>query len=154
MSKSSDRAGTMPLEDQMRRSLHAAGLRATPTRVRCLLTIVSADHQLTRREISQAFGSAGVDRVTLYRTLRALEEAGLVERHDRAGEAVWCSHVGDRGQRLFLVCRRCGFSTRIESGVEGVARRLARFAEPAGFELDTRHIEVTGLCESCRRAAE
>jgi len=129
--------------------LREAGLRATRARVRVLASVLASEHQLTREDIARSFGRRGVDRVTLYRTLLALEGAGLIARHDRAGEAVWCCHAADTGRRLFFVCRRCGSSAKLESGLGGLAKSLGRLAQPAGFSVDSRHIEVTGLCDSC-----
>jgi Fur family ferric uptake transcriptional regulator len=117
--------------------------------VRVLASVLASDHQLTREEIARSFGRRGVDRVTLYRTLLALEKAGLIARHDRAGEAVWCSHAADTGRRLFFVCRRCGSSAKLEGGLGGLEKSLGRLAEPSGFTVDSRHIEVTGLCGPC-----
>jgi len=61
--------------------LHAAGLRMTAARVKVLAALLSARHALSHQDIQAV---ADLDRVTLYRALASLTDAGLA--HKIAGD--------------------------------------------------------------------
>ena len=71
---------TPPAASSCRRLLQASGLRCTPAREAVLAHLSRRGRPLAHGEIARARGLAALDRVTLYRTLGALQDAGLVHR--------------------------------------------------------------------------
>ena len=93
---------------------------------------------------------------TVYRTLNFLLEQGLVHRVERLSAFVGCvagcmaepdgeshSHAAQ-----FLICRRCGRVTEMQS--RDVSAVLGQAAKEAGFTIGSATIEAEGLCSTCR----
>lgn len=96
------------------------------------------------REIQKV--SPGIGFSTVYRTMKLLCEAGLVqERHFGDGEALY-ENVSTHHDHC--ICTSCGKiiefeNDKIESLQEAVARKF-------GFELHSHKMELYGLCSDCR----
>ena len=73
--------------------LKKARLKVTHNRIRCLQTVLLALQPVRRKNIHSEFGPGGIDRTTLYRTMRTLEKAGLVRKHFIGDEEAWCAHT-------------------------------------------------------------
>jgi len=85
---------------------------------------------------------------TVYRALDFLIEQGLVHRIARLNAFVGCDHPDAPHQGQFLICTACG--TAAELVEPEIARAIDRRAAALGFRVDTRTVEVTGLCPRCR----
>ncbi|AXK32435.1 transcriptional repressor [Streptomyces armeniacus] len=88
---------------------------------------------------------------TVYRGLRDLEDAGLVDvvRDETTGERLYRKRA-DAGHRHYVVCRGCGCSEPVDADV--VERWAERLDEVTGFE-DVRHtLELSGECRDCAAA--
>ncbi|MBU8897932.1 transcriptional repressor [Corallococcus sp. H22C18031201] len=142
-------AAPMKLADLQER-IRAAGLRSTAPRVAVLRQLEGATAPMSHADLVESLGDDGYDRVTLYRNLTDLTEAGLVNRAD-LGDHVWrfelkragAEHAGTHPH---FTCTDCGTvaclpdeSVRIASA-RGVPRAVAQ-----------RHVEVQlrGLCDRC-----
>jgi Fur family ferric uptake transcriptional regulator len=91
----------------------------------------------------------GVGRATVFRTLDALSEAGVVERIDLpSGEHAYVAC--QPAHHHHLVCSRCGRSLDIEDA--GLRRVVAAIARRTGFRIDDHRLELFGLCPDCRAA--
>ena len=127
--------------------LVAAGGRRTPSRQAIIEVLLTSDEQLTAEEIAERVQQKLpiVTLSTVYRTLSALEEIGVLDHtHLGHGRAVY-HLVESEHQHLF--CERCG---RV---IELPPRKLDSFArmlsKDFGFELDRRHFAIGGLCSDC-----
>jgi Fur family transcriptional regulator, ferric uptake regulator len=139
------------LHAQVRDLLHAAGLRRTPARERVLAHLSRCARPLAHSEISGARGGEPLDRVTLYRTLAALEDAGLVHRvQDQEGAWRFCAHVrrdhGCPGNHAHFQCTQCG-EMRCLQGQE-----LPWVSIPPGALVIGKQFLIYGLCPACARA--
>ena len=125
----------------------AQGGRITRTRVAVLDVLLAADQSLTHDEIAAALAAQGFrhDRVTLYRTLDWLVDAGVA--HKMAGD--------DRARRFGVAasgphehahfhCDRCGKVVCLEGLQPAVAVNL-----PGGYQLDRAELVLHGACPSC-----
>ena len=82
---------------------------------------------------------------TVYRTMEALERAGLVEHlHTGTGPAVY--HLTGHDHH-HLVCEECG--TVVEVSEAQMAELAGHVEERFGFVLDTRHFALVGRCAAC-----
>jgi Fur family transcriptional regulator, ferric uptake regulator len=83
---------------------------------------------------------------TIYRTLEALEELGLVTRAS-FGEGATTYHLAaDRHHHA--VCESCG--TVIELPDAALAPLVRRLDRDHGFAARPRHLTIAGRCASCR----
>ncbi|MEU7657838.1 Fur family transcriptional regulator [Streptomyces lincolnensis] len=84
---------------------------------------------------------------TVYRALRDLEADGGVDVvRDEAAGRLYRSRPTD-GHRHYLICRDCGRSRPVESGV--VEEWADRIAADTGFAAVRHTVELTGLCADC-----
>ncbi len=131
-------------------ALRSQGLRITRSR-RAVCAIVAASHgeHLTAASILErveADPEAKADQSTVYRTLDALQEAGLlVHSHLGHGPAVY--HLASEASHQHVVCSRCGATASVPAS--GLSRWLEELRESTGFEVDPTHFAVTGICGNC-----
>jgi Fur family ferric uptake transcriptional regulator len=87
-----------------------------------------------------------VDASTVYRTLAAARELGLVsEAH--MGPEVQFEWTGE-DRHHHLICRGCGQVSRLDNSyLDGLATALL---EDHGFVADIDHFAIFGLCRQCR----
>lgn len=83
---------------------------------------------------------------TIYRTLTALEELGVVT-HVHLGHGPSTFHLADQAHR-HLVCRRCGSVIEVPAyEFVALARRLEAIY---GFAMSSEHFAIVGQCGTCR----
>ena len=137
--------GAQELLDRLR----AGGLRITAARralVEALVAAGDAGHA-TADDLADAVHRTHPDlhRSTVYRTLDALEQAGVVVHvHLGHGSAVY--HLAE-DRHLHLVCDACGDVVEVPESVLGPLRR--RLATGFGFRLDAGHFALPGRCAAC-----
>jgi Fur family transcriptional regulator, ferric uptake regulator len=85
---------------------------------------------------------------TVHRTLKLLEEAGLVERHAFDGAPTRFEAVRERAHHDHLICTGCGTIQEWQS--EAIEEMQHQIAAELGFELRTHRHELYGLCPTCR----
>ncbi|MFF7448133.1 MULTISPECIES: transcriptional repressor [unclassified Streptomyces] len=140
-------------ETEEEEHVRAAGLRNTRQR-RAVLEVlgrcpefVSAQELHTR--LTEAGGTVGL--TTVYRTLRELDRAGLVDVvRDEGGERLYLRRPSDE-HRHYLICRRCGRSRAVDA--EAVERWAAALAESTGYAQLDHTLELSGICGPCRSEA-
>ncbi|MBL8949290.1 MAG: transcriptional repressor [Myxococcaceae bacterium] len=132
--------------------IRQAGLRSTAPRVLVLEQLQAAVRPMSHGELADALEPEGLNRVTVFRNLNDLTEAGLVERTD-LGDHTWRFELKREGDSKnhesthpHFSCTDCGAvsclpeeSVALKSG-RGVPRSVSR-----------RNIRVTlqGLCDAC-----
>lgn len=129
--------------------LAQAGGRRTASRQAIVEAIVEAGSHLTADEIAHRVQARfpSVNLSTVYRTLDALTELGIVDHvHFGHGRAVY--HRTDEAHQ-HLVCEECGAVeelpvTRLRAFLEMLDRDF-------GFEVDRRHFAIVGRCRRCRQ---
>jgi Fur family ferric uptake transcriptional regulator len=132
--------------------LRAARLRRTPARVAVLAQIEALAQPVTHGDLRGQTELAAVDDVTLYRTLAALVEAGLVHRvHGIDGAWRYCAQprdvTGCPGNHAHFLCTACGSMSCL------LAQAMPRVEVPAGNTVEGRHFLVYGRCGACVTSA-
>ncbi|MFI5261245.1 MAG: Fur family transcriptional regulator [Candidatus Limnocylindrales bacterium] len=84
---------------------------------------------------------------TVYRTLRVLEELGVV-RHAHGPDGGEEYHVRPASDHGHLYCRDCGASWEIKPAEASAT--IESFRRGRGFEVDLSHLTVVGVCADCR----
>jgi Fe2+ or Zn2+ uptake regulation protein len=134
-------------EARAKQALRAAGYRVTPQRLMIHRTLVELGRHVDAEELLAAAGERlpNVSLPTVYASLDALEEAGLVRRVAAArGRALYDARPVDHHH---LVCRRCGAVEDLDASVP-LDRALAS-ASKRGFAADGAEVVVHGLCARC-----
>ncbi|MEC9372234.1 MAG: Fur family transcriptional regulator [Planctomycetota bacterium] len=138
-------------EDAWRTRLNEVGLRATEARLRVLESLAGAAAPLTAQEIADALPPDAADRVTIYRTLAALTDAGLAHRID-PGDRVWRFRLDDRRsahEHPHFVCDDCGAvqcldGARVRVSLPGDTTAAARPAR-----ITQSDVYLHGRCAEC-----
>jgi Fur family zinc uptake transcriptional regulator len=86
--------------------------------------------------------------VQVYRSLRKLEQRGLVHRIEALNAYVACSGGQREHRPAFAICRDCGSVSEFENKHTAL---LAKGALP-GFTVEHVSLEVVGQCQDCQRA--
>jgi Fe2+ or Zn2+ uptake regulation protein len=136
-----DRAG------QILQRLRAEGSRITVARRALVEALVTAADHVTADDLAARVQAAhpAVHRSTIYRTLEALEHAGIVEHvHLGHGRAVY--HLTD-DRHLHLVCDACGAVVEVPEAT--ISDLVNRIRDHHDFTIDSRHFALPGLCSAC-----
>lgn len=136
-------------------ALRSQGLRITAAR-RAVCSVIAGRHgqHLTAATIlSDVLADTGdkIDQSTVYRTLDALEQGGLlVHCHLGHGPAVY--HLPSEAAHIHVVCDRCGAIASVSAA--SLRSWVDTVRSATGFEVDPTHFGVTGLCADCAAAAD
>jgi Fur family transcriptional regulator, ferric uptake regulator len=129
-------------------------MRWTPQRRAMIEVLLAADGHLTGSELLDRCRQVDPETTpsTVYRTLDALEEIGLVcHSHGLDGREEF--HVLPASEHGHLRCEVCGSTWEIDTAE---ARRLTgALLRERGFSLNLSHLTIIGRCASCagRRAS-
>lgn len=133
--------------------LQSAGLRKTKARKAILRVLRQAERPLSHQEIAGCIEEGVLDRVTLYRTLTTLQQAGLAHRI-QGTDGVWRfrSHPvrpgecgGNHIHFLCLVCNRM-FCLREQP--------LPWVDLPEGADVFGKQLVVYGKCAQCKHRGD
>lgn len=132
--------------------LRSVGLRSTAQRRAVLQALFEVRHATVDElaaEVQRTMPDVSLS--TIYRTLEALDEAGLVTHaHLHHGSPTY--HSVDDEPHVHLVCTGCGAIGQQPTSV--AASLAAALQESAGFLLDVSHLAVHGVCAACQGSAD
>jgi Fur family ferric uptake transcriptional regulator len=136
--------------EQLIGALSDRGYRITNAR-RAVCEVVSRSHDehLSASGIyDRARQTTGtrLDRSTVYRTLEALEDAGLLA-HSHLGHGPSVYHLAEDAGHQHLICRSCGSTATLDE--EEAALLARKITESTGFVPDPNHFALSGLCADC-----
>jgi Fur family ferric uptake transcriptional regulator len=136
-----------PLDDRARHMLKEAGLYCTEARVAIMKVLMEAAGPLSQDQISGQLESRTLNKVTVYRTLESLAEAGLVHHafmEDRAWHFELADHCTEHQCHPHFTCTRCGVTqcmTDITLPMAVIPRK--------GFVITRQQVRLEGLCPAC-----
>ena len=131
---------------------HQKGIPVTRQRRLIWEFFAGADRAATITEAADALRSHGVGQATVYRTVQLLSDLGLLARvQDGRGEIGFIAPP--IGHSHPLICGVCRKVVRFD-GDGDVAELEAKLAEETGFAIYGHHLEIYGICPSCRAAKE
>ena len=131
------------------RLLADAGVRPTPARRAVLACLLEAGTPMSHGELGLLPELRGMDRVTLYRTLHALNRARLVHAVEGV-DGVWRyrAHApvlaGCPGDHPHFLCESCGRMWCLTD------QRLPQVQVPEDLMVRGKQLVVYGLCRECR----
>lgn len=136
----------MPFPPAIAERIRAQGGRATPARIKVLALLETTHKALSHGEVEQALAGEGLDRVTLYRVLDWLAEAGLARRTTDALRVFRFSLAvagQDHSRHAHFRCEACGS----EFCLEDVP--VPQAVLPGGFSAKAVEFNISGQCARC-----
>ncbi|HCX22749.1 MAG: transcriptional repressor [Flammeovirgaceae bacterium] len=122
-------------------------LRITDTRMDVLEYFVKQSKALSFRDLEERF--EGCDRVTLYRTLNAFTENGVLHKiPDDSGYATYgvcydtCTHDHHTHDHMHFKCTACGKITCVDQHIPQI--------NLPGYEIKEANMILSGVCPNCR----
>jgi Fur family ferric uptake transcriptional regulator len=134
--------------------LRRAGLRVTDKRILVLRIIRGSQEHLDAEEIYAVARTedSNLSLATVYRAIRALREAGLIEQRYLGPGHGHDHYEAASEEHYHFTCTCCGRVFEFESTV---ARRLgSQLRRDRGWEVARLHLSLEGICEECRRGRE
>ena len=138
----------MPTWTEVRDHFRRLGMRWTPQRRLILEVLEATDGHVTGSELVERCRAEDPETTpsTVYRTLRVLEDLGVV-RHAHGADGREEFHVRPLGVHGHLHCSSCGSSWEI--GPQDAGATVRSFRSRLGFEVDLSHLTVVGRCAAC-----
>ncbi|MEQ8705614.1 MAG: transcriptional repressor [Phaeodactylibacter sp.] len=139
----------MVREEDILQKLESHQLRKTAFRKEVLeLFMASEGEALSNQELESQLDNP--DRITLYRTLKAFEDKGLIHlAADNGGISRYalcladCTTHAHHDQHAHFQCRTCGKTICLEGEV------VIRAQAPVGFKVERENLTLEGLCDEC-----
>lgn len=133
-------------------ALSSRGLRLTRQRRTILEVVETAKQHLDANQILRQARrlDPGIDRVTVYRTLKLLKQYGLIDELDlmhMQGEKHFYERRPQR-DHIHMACLRCGQIIELES--ELFDRLKGQIQRDCGFHIVVSRLEIGGYCAQCR----
>lgn len=141
------------LASKLAERLPERGLRLTPIRLRVLEVFHTARRPLSVAQVYFALGQRAADLATVYRTVRAFEKTGLIERvclSDGLARYLATFHSERHTHAHYLICEVCHDVQMIHE----CCNKWTREEGPAGFLILGHRLEIFGICEGCRQKRE
>ncbi len=129
--------------------LHKKDLRLTDQRQAILNVLLSAERHLSLPELYQAVKGRGIGKVTVFRTLKMMEECAVVDKLITARGQARYEVKTERPHHDHLLCVLCGGITEIQW--PAVEKIQGKGCKEHGFEILWHRHEVFGRCKNCRR---
>ena len=140
--------------EKFREFLSTRGKRLTQER-ETIVREIFADHehfdsdQIVSRLTQPGRDGGRVSRATVYRTLKELENAGLIRRVARSNDREVYEHDYGYPQHDHFICTRC--EQLVEFQNAEISDVLSRVAADHGFRMIGHRLEVHGICSDCAR---
>lgn len=132
-----------------RKHLEARGLRDTGPREEILRCLLAAAGHRSPEEIHAELRrrKSRVGRATVFRTLKLLEEGGLVSKVVFADGAARYERAVGRAHHDHMICVDCARALEFES--PAIERAQSREAARRGFKVLWHRHELFGRCRDC-----
>lgn len=131
--------------------LEQACLRRTRPRIAILKILIAHHGPFTVDEILSLKGAQGLDKVTVYRSLSALEEINLIQRCELGDRISRYEYERGGHHHHHVVCKNC---KKVEIFDKCIPNELTRAVHKMGYQDVSHSLEFFGLCESCTVAAQ
>ncbi len=128
--------------------LRSHGFQVTAQRLAVLRAVASHPHSAPNDVIEIVRGEIGaISRQSVYDTLTALAEHGVIRRIQPAGSPTrYEDRVGDNHHHL--VCRSCDRMVDVDCAVDYTPCLTP--SEASGFQVDEAEVIYWGLCPECQ----
>lgn len=132
-----------------------SGVKLTEKRRQVLEIVTDATQPLSAYDIAGVYQqrhSTSIPVMSVYRMLNFLVTSGYVHKLESVNRYMACEHLTCEHEHQnvqFLICDQCQQVQEVD--IEEQAQRLLfNGVEQSGFQLNTRHLELHGICQNCR----
>lgn len=126
------------------------GHRITEPRKAMLAILTTVHGPFSAEDLHKKIDGKGCDVVTVYRSLAAMEEIGVVRRCDFGDGVYRYEFNSGEHHHHHIVCRSCRDVQTLDLCV---ADSLERIARNMGYAKVTHILEVFGVCPQCQLKA-
>ncbi len=126
------------------------GLRHTHQRQKIVDHLLHADSHLTMKDVYLALKGQGIGKVTVFRTLKMLEECRLAERVTSPNGQAKFEIKYERPHHDHLICIECGRIKEVQW--PEIERIQSKTCKTLNFSPLWHRHEIFGRCESCQAA--
>lgn len=147
-----------PCIDKFSETLRSSGGRLTKERISLLSIVCNMNRHFHAYDLVERLSEQGyrTSLATVYRTLTLMVHSGIVRKvtpgDETAKGGVWYEHAWREEHHDHLVCLRC--KKVVEFAYPAIEILQEAVAREHGFTLVGHHLELTGLCESCRKTRD
>ena len=136
-----------PTSERAVSRLKATKLKVTQPRIALLEALMEDHGPFTVEELRAKIPSRTCDMVTLYRSLPALEKAGIVRRCDFGDGPVRYEYQSEDGHHHHhVICRKCRKVQALDLClIEGIEKHLRKL----GYRDIAHSLEFFALCSQC-----
>lgn len=135
--------------DELKRRFHKNRRVLTGIRTGLFDVISKAERPISAKEIWKAMPEPRPDLATVYRSLTAMNELGIIRRVVHGSNVFLYELAEGEGHAHHVVCYRCGVKTDLPCQV------LRDFEDgirsSSGFSVDHQSFEIIGCCPKCHR---
>ncbi|MGE5296121.1 MAG: Fur family transcriptional regulator [Solirubrobacterales bacterium] len=134
-------------DEKARHMLKEARLYCTEARVAVLAVLMEAGGPLRQDQIAGWLESHVLNKVTVYRTLESLVEAGLVHQaftQNRAWYFELADHCSEKQCHPHFTCTNCG----VTRCMTDISLPMAQISEK-GYVINRQQVRLEGLCPAC-----
>jgi Fur family ferric uptake transcriptional regulator len=131
--------------------LAGKSLKMTPQRRLILDTLLKQSGHLSSEELYAKVKKrdSSIGQATVYRTLKLLNESGLIEPLDFADGVTRYEPCYGEQHHDHLICEKCG--KNIEILDQTIENRQEELADEHGFTLLRHKMYLYGVCAECRK---
>lgn len=131
----------------LRQLLSDRGFRVTEQRLALLRELAKLRQPASHAELTERLAGTSLDRVTIYRNLLSLTEAGVLVR-TQLGDNVWRFELpqtdsAEHGQHPHFVCTDCGDIACLPANTVRLSGAAAR--------NEVAEVQLRGRCASCTK---
>jgi len=137
------------MEEQIVDVLKKSQLSVTDSRRKILELFLQADSAMAHHDIETKAGEK-FDRVTVYRTLQAFLEKGIIHTiptPDNSVKYALCKDNCEQGHHhddhVHFICKICGITTCLDDV------HVPEIKLPRGYKTQQTEVVVSGICKEC-----
>ena len=138
------------IKEKINKLLASAKLKRTGPRRTILEILLAGNRPQTADEIISAMGNTRPNKVTVYRTLESMVDAGLVHKafvEERSQHYELADKCSEHQCHPHFVCTDCGRTRCLHDVLVPMAT-----SAPAGFVIERQQVRLQGLCPKCNEA--
>src|SRR5882757_1276460 len=136
------------IHEVFQKHLAEQGLRHTQQRMQIVDYLLHSDQHVTQNDVYRALKSKGIGKVTVFRTLKMLEECRLAERVTSPHGMPKFEIKHERPHHDHLICIECGGIREVQW--PEIERIQEKTCKELHFDPRWHRHEIFGRCHACQ----
>lgn len=128
--------------------LKNGNLKYTKKREEILSVLKTRNSPITAEEIYDVVKSNNINLSTVYRTLLALEKAGIVDKVLRSDKKCYYN-IKKKSHGHYLVCKNCNKAISLD--ICPINDLCKKITNETGYEITGHMLELEGICPDCKK---